>query len=328
MTDCGFPTVTGWLIKGGLIGSVAELADLKAALGRLGVNQRGWRLLLNFGEDLFSPLIGSLISHRRPLAALENLAIYLRLLQRCEMDVPPPPELVRAWGRMSYPDGDGQHLVDVPVGLFRASWIEYVRLQFVGKGGREFLLTELREVVGWFFRTKQDRRLKANQLKSDWDWYWNKFAEWCVRCGHRFDHLREWEPLIGKRRVIRGVLAVELTSGDAIRQEGDVMHHCVASCIESCRRGLYRVFSLREPETGERLATLGVMKVGGDEDWWLEDCRGEDNADPEEYLMDVAGEVVRMCTEAEQLAAAAIVSSPEHSATRQAALFPDDPSDQ
>lgn len=297
--EIGFPNLTTWLTRSGVTTHDTDLGELKAALGRLGVNQRGWRLLLNYGETLFSPLEGSLINYRRPLASLENLSIYLKLLQQCEMDVPPPPALVQAWGAMKYPDGLDLHLMDVPVGLFRASWLECVRRQYRGTGERDLLDMHLPLVVDWFFRTGQHKWLDAQQLRSNWDWFWSRYARWTELCMHNFDHVRDWASLLGKASVVRGVLVVELTSAAAIREEGRVMRHCVADCIEACRAGLYRVFSLRVPLTGERLVTLGVTKDEGDDEWWFEDCRGEDNADAETDLLDVAADVVDLCTEVE-----------------------------
>ena len=298
MSENIFPNLMSWLARGGTPVAGSELNAIKAALGRLGVNQRGWRLLLSFGETLFAPLEGPLIDHRRPLASLENLCFYLKLLQQCEMDVLPPPAFARAWGTMVYPQGPGHHLMDVPVGLFRAAWLECVRLQYLGKGESAFLATELPQVVFWFFRTEQHRTLTPNQLKRSWIWFRSRQAGWLERCRHRFDEVREWAPLLGKGWVVRGTLAVELTSADAISEEGRIMRHCVETCIDACRAGIYRVFSLREPDTGERLATLGVAKDQDDEDWVIEDCRLEDNEEPDDYLMDVASDVADLCTEA------------------------------
>lgn len=321
MTDISFPNLSTWLARSGATAPDADLGDLKTALSRLGVNQRGWRLLLSYGETIFSPLEGSLINYRRPLASLENLSVYLRLLQQCEMDVPPPPALVQAWGAMKYPDGPDLHLMDVPVGLFRASWLECVRRQYQGTSEREFLDMQLPLVVDWFFRAGQHQGLGTQQLRRNWDWFWSRYARWAELCRHSFDHVRDWASLLGRASVVRGVLVVELTSADAIREEGRVMHHCVADCIEGCRAGRYRVFSLRVPRTGERLVTLGVTKDEGEDEWWMEDCRGEDNADAETDLLDAAADVVDMCTDAERSPRRVAVTIPERSGVKSLDLF-------
>lgn len=300
MANNPFPNVSSWV--GRCVGheDARELDTVKVVLGRLGVNQRGWRLLLSFGESLYGPLEGSLIDHRRPLASLENLAFYLRLLQQCEMDVLPQPEFARAWGRMNYPDEGGCGLQDVPVGLFRAAWQECVRRQYVAGPANSFLSTELPQVVWWFFRTERHRIYTPQHSKAGWVWFSARYDGWLRRCRHSFDRLREWEPLLGKGWIVQGVLAVELTSGEAIKEEGDVMRHCVATCIDACREGVYRVFSLREPDTGERIATLGVMRDECDGEWFTEDLRAEDNADPDDALIDVAADVLNLCNESER----------------------------
>ncbi len=273
-----------------------DLADVKTLLNALGVNQRGWRLLVDYWGTLMAPIRGSLICKDRPLSSLENLCIYLRLLQRCEMDVIPPPDFVSAWANMTYPDLT-THLNDVPVGLFRAAWKERVRLQNSEAATQSFLKEEMPAVVKWFFTTNQMMILDEGELKRGWKYLRDRYQAWHSRCYHVFTESKDWEPLLGSRHIIGCVAVVELVSANAITEEGMMMRHCVAQCIPGCVQGEYRVFSLRMPGTEERLATLGLEKSGGQ--WTIEDLRMQDDDDPTPQLVDVADAVEVMCRKAE-----------------------------
>ena len=142
------------MVRGGMIPAEHDLDAVKSVFTRLGVNRQGWRLLLSFGEYLFLPFWGTLLNERRPLAAIENMGIYLRLVQQCEMDVPPSPAFAQAWATMTYPEDDNDGLLDVPAGFFRAAWMESVRRQYCGNDEARFLQEELPLVVSWFFQTR------------------------------------------------------------------------------------------------------------------------------------------------------------------------------
>ena len=72
----------------------SDLGRLKRTLAERGVNGRGWRLCLDYGDALFSPLRSDFFSPYPSVANASNAIAYLRLLQACEMDVLPPPKLV------------------------------------------------------------------------------------------------------------------------------------------------------------------------------------------------------------------------------------------
>ncbi len=287
------PTLTSLMARGRLIQSDFDLHDVRYVLTQLGVNQRGWRMLLNFGEPLFGALRGTSMHDRRPLAAVENLAAFLTLLQQCEMDIPPPPELIRAWVMMPFPSHGAIQLGDVPVGLFRAAWIEAVRLQYSGQGLDAFLADELPAVVTWFFVTGQHEWLTVQELKNGWSWFRNHQLGWRRRCRHSHDMQQDWQPYFKASWVEDGVKVVELVSAAAITEEGETMRHCVANCIDACRAGEYLVFSLRQPATDERLATLGLYF--NRYEWSIEDFRIEYNGEPDPPLWDVAYAVIERC---------------------------------
>lgn len=288
-----FPILSQMAYRGGFVAADHDTDAIKSVLTRLGVNQRGWRMLLNFGELLFAPLQGALMHERRPLAAIENLAAFLRLVQQCEMDVPPPPELSRAWAHMKYPS-PADDLCEVPVGLFRAAWIETVRRQYRGGTLRELLENELPAVLDWYFRADQVRVLDCNQLRSPWAWFRQRQQEWRERCTHR-RYLDEWVPMLTHPVERQGLRVIELLAAQAVIDEAQVMRHCIDAYTDACESDDYRVFSIRHVGTGERVATFGIFEY--EERWVIEDVRGQNNVEMDESLWAIAEEVLRWCNE-------------------------------
>ena len=135
----------------------------------------------------------------------------------------------------------------------------------------------------------------AQHLKNSWAWFKSRQVRWQQLCTHKFAGVREWVPLLDRDWVFSGTLVVELTSSDALTEEGRVMRHCVANVADDCKAGNYRVFSLRDPATDERIATLGLALE--EDAWCIDDLRLEDNEDPWKELHDVAVEVLKMCAQ-------------------------------
>ena len=127
-----FPMLSRIAHQAGDVEASPALDEIKAVLAAVGINQRGWRVLLSFGDALLAPLMPRAHGSASPsMPSFRTICALLCLIQQCEMDVLPPPELTRAWMRMRFPSAK-QDLGDVPVGLFRASWLEAVRRQYEG----------------------------------------------------------------------------------------------------------------------------------------------------------------------------------------------------
>jgi hypothetical protein len=291
-------------LAGGLCGWSSKdldednLGDAKALLNALGVNQRGWRLWRDYGDALTGPL-GRLAVARRPLAALENLAAYLILLQQCKMDVIPPAELVRAWTGLRLGDDECVNNVvfqDVPVGLFRNSWKEYLRRAGTSYDEEKFIADELPSVVEWFFTTNAWLEYDDSRFRHGWAYLKKQNDDWRLRCRYRDKSGDDWPRLLGSW-VVRGVLIVELAGVGAVSEEGSAMRHCIADYIDRCLAGTYRVVSLRDPDSNERLATLGLAMSDGE--WGLDDLRAQDNLRVNKHLQSVAVEVLKLCRAAQ-----------------------------
>jgi hypothetical protein len=49
-----------------------------------------------------------------------------------------------------------------------------------------------------------------------------------------------------------------LTTGEQLLAEGVAMQHCVGTFSDYCRKGLKRIYSVRQRKTGQRVATFSV----------------------------------------------------------------------
>lgn len=277
------PMLTALGVKAGALSPSADMADLKASMNAHGINQRGWRMVTKFGDVLVRP-IADVCRQVQQESLFRTVCAFVRLVQQCEMDVPPPPELVRALAMLRFPYG--RSLEDLPVGVFRAAWLYAVKEQYSGCDLEDFFEESLPNVVKWYFQSGQCAAQKTNR---DWGWYEEEALEWTLRCGHdlSFD---QWQPLLKTPVESRGVIAVELLDRNSVDDEGAAMRHCIASYLPDCDATEYRVFSLRKRTTGERTATLGVRL---DEHWWvIDDIRGQDNADAPEWIWELARLVV------------------------------------
>jgi hypothetical protein len=67
-----------------------ELGVLKAALLARGLNSRGWRLYLDYGDAIFEKLGKPWVAEDWLYTSGHNAVAFLCLLQGCEMDVLPP----------------------------------------------------------------------------------------------------------------------------------------------------------------------------------------------------------------------------------------------
>ena len=280
------PLLTALGVEAGVLSPAADMGDLKAALNACGINQRGWRLVTKFGDALVLPFDGL---HRRATAEshFRTFCAFVRLVQQCEMDVPPPPDLVRALAMLSFPQG--RSLDDLPVGLFRAAWLYAVKEQYAGYDLLEFADKSIPDVVSWYFQSGQEAAPPTNR---DWAWYDEQALDWSLRCTHKLS-LDRWPSLLITPVESRGVMAVELLDVQTLGDEGAAMNHCVGSYFLRCDANEYRVFSLRKRVTGERVATRGIKL---DEHWWVVDqVRGPYNSNLPGWVWKLAQYVVLHC---------------------------------
>lgn len=251
-----------------------DRASLKAALASEGVNSRGLRLYLDYGDRLFSPLAPAWIRPNDSPTNCHRALAYLRLLQGCEMDLAPPGQLVRAIADSGLAEFDAPF-----VSLFRSAWRAMCQAQYAGVPSERWLAEECIPLVSWVM-AQDDTSPVGNRLhRMAWP---NLRARWDEDRRNRAlpRWTDEWKPPWGYLTMAPQLLWVPLTSAAALEDEGEVMKHCVADYTETCRDGRYVVYSLRRIPTRRRVATLGLARVGV-RGWAIDQFKGSRNESPD-----------------------------------------------
>lgn len=219
-----FPMLSRIAHQAGVVEAAPALDEIKAVLASVGINQRGWRLLLSFGDALLAPRMPRAHgSASPPMPSFRTICALLRLIQQCEMDVLPPPELTRAWMRIRFPSAK-QDLGGVPVGLFCAAWLEAVRRQYEGRAFHLLLAEELPAVVRWFFG--QQPSPSGQQLKNPQRWFHAPAENWLLRCEQHLS-FDVWRPILPTPVSAGSLRIIELLSPAVAEDEARCMGHCV-----------------------------------------------------------------------------------------------------
>lgn len=273
-----------------------DLGALKAELARQGINSRGWRLYLDYGDALFLPLARPWIHPNQPFSSGPNAVAYLRLLQACEMDVLPPPGLVASLPQWGVPN---ERLDSVPPLFFRAAWKAAVANQYEPRAATEFI-QELILVGRWFFESGAYEAADSGLLKAGWPALLRRQKSWSlaqapVVLPGNAPNGDEWNPYI--RHVEWGLYRFEaLTSAAQLLEEGEAMQHCVGTYANLCRGGVNRIYSVRGRKTGQRIATFSVHygdHGNGKLAWACEQLSGVKNAEVQADMMIAADAVLR-----------------------------------
>jgi hypothetical protein len=256
----------------------ANPGSLKRLLAERGVNGRGWRLCLEFGDALFHPLEAGFFPANLLYANGSNAAAYLRLLQACEMDVLPPPELVASLARWRLPRN---RLSIIPPLFFRAAWKACVAAQYSDEGVNSFIETEVVPLASWFFSSGSYELIDDTRLKAGWMTLMRLRREWFIAQARTLGE-EEWPPIL--RSMVWDTFRFSALFSEAqLEEEGNVMRHCVATYADRCRSELLRIYSVRHYKTGMRVATLSAKEVRTGH-WEIDQIKGPNNADVEQRL--------------------------------------------
>ena len=94
-----------------------------------------------------------------------------------------------------------------------------------------------------------------------------------------------WKSLIGPFAA-GNYLVVPLTCSDDLRDEGEIMNHCIGRRYHRwCHDDAVRVFSIRDLDD-RRLATVSIYFDFDDMRWRLEQCKGYGNLEVCEVAID------------------------------------------
>lgn len=101
-----------------------------------------------------------------------------------------------------------------------------------------------------------------------------------------------WESLIGPFEA-GDYQVVPLTSFNELREEGELMNHCVGRRYHRwCHDGAVRVFSIRDLD-GRRVATASIYFDFDEMRWRFEQCKGIGNVEVCEMPIAIDGEQAR-----------------------------------
>lgn len=252
-----------------------DLRLLKAALADQGVNSRGWRLYVDHGDAMFLPLFACLragVNRRRILA---NRAVaWLRVLQACEMDVLPPPELVSSIADWAVPGGD---LLQIPPLFLRAAWKAVIAAQYQTEDMdvEDFVNQSVVPLAQWFFRSGAYKNTGPDRLKAGWESLKRLRREnLAAQVGD--SSAADWPPIV--QRYASGPFVLVGLNRDAdLEEEGATMEHCVGSYGDRCRYEPLRIYSVRRQRCATRVATLSVREAQPGQ-WVVDQLKGLANA--------------------------------------------------
>ena len=268
-----------------------DLREIKAALAYRGINARGWRLYLDYGDDLFKPLRGLWI---QPFVSQNNAiyaVIWLRILQHCEMDVPPPPELVQSMQHWRLP---GNGFGYTPPLFFRATWKACMAAIYAGYNLEAFLWDEIIPVAQWLFDSEVYQSIETGQLKAGWPTIHRLYENWQLEFNSSHYQRDEWPPFV--RWLEWGAYRFQaLSSQSALRLESRVMQHCIDTYAYDCQYGTTRAYSIRDCQSGQRIGTLSMVCNAEEEvpSWSVGDLKGPGNTDLPGDVLEAAEALIR-----------------------------------
>lgn len=249
-----------------------DLGQLKKALSARGVNARGWRLYLDFGDALFHALGTDLVHRDRTFASIHNAVAFLRLLAACEMDVPPPFALIASINHWST---SKDSLDQINPSFLRAAWKACVLAGFDAPSDHgavaRFIESSVVPVAQWFLDV-QDGELSEHRLNAGWKSITSEYQEWKSSmtqqqvCWTPFVQAVEWD----------GFRFFSLADSDALHKEGETMCHCIGDYTERCCNEMLRAYAVSLRKTGARVATLTVLEMSRGY-WMIDELKGRYN---------------------------------------------------
>jgi hypothetical protein len=282
--------------------SGVDLGQLKRALASHGVNARGWRLYLDYGDAMFEVLGEPWIDADAPVSSGQNSMAYLKLIAACEMDIPPPPQLVCSISRWRIPDGK---LEAIPPLFLRAAWKGCVAADYSDDGDgtytSQYIDQEVVPLASWYFASQHHKVPDTNLLKSGWSALERRHYEWVIEREAQSPAPPEW-PVFVPAVEWEGLRFISLASNVALVADGAAMTHCIGTYAEKCRSRMLRAYSVREAKSGARVATLTVEEEKPGR-WKIDAIKGSHNVPVPARVERAAWSVVRALEDAYALLA-------------------------
>ena len=266
--------------------------QLKALLQKNGVNRRGWRLYLDYGDALLESLGGKLLDRQARQQSCRHVEQVLSLLGACEMDVPPPHELMSAMAHWRVAPGD------VPPLLFRAAWKACVLHQYTRLDAMAlptFIATEINPVMRWALGQGR-QQLNEQRLRAGWSAIFRAYLASLIvdplqSIGRDHPEHAEW-PIIVRQVDYAGYRFIALGNTTDLEAEGERMRHCIATYATRCRTSMCRAYRIIQIKQQQHIGTLAV-DTDYDGDWYVEQLQGQYNSELDARVMEAADAVLR-----------------------------------
>lgn len=302
------------------LGEADAAQQLKDRLQKNGVNRRGWRLYLDYGDALLESMGNKLLNPQAPKQACRHVEQLLSLLAACEMDVPPPRELMGAMGQWRVSPGD------VPPLLFRAAWKSCVLHQYTQLGGMAlsaFLAKEINPTMCWALGQGRPQ-LNEQRLRAGWTAIRRAYLGSLVvnplqSIGRDHPEHTEW-PIFVRQVDYAGYRFIALGNTIDLEVEGEWMQHCIASYASRCRTSMCRAYRIIQIKQQQHVGTLAI-DTDYDGGWYVEQLQGQYNSELELRLMEVADAVLRAHEDACRFDPALCQMVKRHAAVERAMLL-------
>jgi PcfJ-like protein len=272
------------LLDGRLANPDEPVESTLAQLRSQRVSLAAWRAACRLGPRLFDAALGAAVNTRLIEACVE----VLRQIEHTDfLPMPAALQKVLYW---QHAERDSNRV------LFRQGWCTFEPwfLRHAARAARAaecagridgFIDDDFLPAMEWLLAARP--RPDANQMHAGWRWIQRARDGWANDPARRWEGSRQsWSSAL-KVLYCGGYNAFALTEANALVEEGRVMHHCIATYIEACLRDEVRVFSLRDVNTGQRVATA-MLRNHHDGQWALVDVRLRMNRKAEGVLLNAA----------------------------------------
>lgn len=273
-----------WLSACGHDGDLSSPRALKLALKEHGIHAQGMRTYGTCGDRMFAVLSAKWIRRDNPETSLRAAVGLLRLLQDAHVEGDFPAELVRVVVSASR----GLHqFEEFPVALFRAAWREVADAAEQGTTVEAAVAERIAPVLPIALREWLREPPDHNQVKQGWVWVRKRFGAQALARAEPSGR-REWNTSFTRARF-GGLDFLPLFNAAALEQEGEQMDHCIADYVNPrAMGGSFHAFSVRQPGTGLRLATMTLARTEAGS-WVLDGLAGKCNEEPSEAVTRAAG---------------------------------------
>lgn len=280
------------------IGEGLLVGRLGRWLRERGLSDRGWQIYLFYGDAVLDAIGEPWIVENQPADNIKNTIDFLNLVAACDMRVLmlPPRALVTSIAQWNIPE---RRIDVIPVNFFRSLWEACMASEYKQPAKQvamaQFIKKAMLPLTHWYFSTGEHLKPKANErLLTGWIALRSMYSVWRKDLALQNEEQNpappEWPPLI-EAFESNGLKFISLASSAALRLEGNAMQHCIAEHIPRFRTEMVRAYSIRDGNSGNRLATLTV-KESVPRHWVIDDLQGKQNSAVSDQVRQAANELL------------------------------------